>query len=78
MGHVLQYRHKRAASARSPVVAEHVAIHVKAEHALMVHEVVVVGLVVYHLCHEQVERRHGDAQAEEVEQGCQAVAAKHI
>ena len=34
--------------------------------------------VVYHLCHEQVERRYSHTQAEEVEQRGYAVAAEHI
>ena len=45
---------------------------------LVVVDVVVVRAVVYHLCHEQVERRYSHTQAEEVEQRGYAVAAEHI
>ena len=45
---------------------------------LVVVDVVVVGAVVNHLRHEQIERGYGYTQAQEIEQGGEAVATEHI
>ena len=47
-------------------------------HVLVVVDVVVVGAVVNHLRHEQIERGYGYTQAQEIEQGGEAVATEHI
>ena len=75
---ILDQRHKRTTYFTAPFVAKQVAIYLQAIHVLVVVDIVVVGAVVNHLRHEQIERGYGNTQTQEIEQGGYAVATKHI
>ena len=77
-GNIPKHSGERTAYGATPVVAEQIAVDFEAVRVLVVVDVVVVRAVVYHLCHEQVERRYSHTQTEEVEQRGYAVAAEHI
>ena len=78
MRYLLYYLLVWATDMASPFVVEKCGLHFEPERAVVVLDVVVVCAVIYHLCHEQIERRHCHSQSEQVEQRCQAVATEQI